>query len=250
MKMSQAKGIHAQVVETITTWITGKRYKIGETLPVEAALCHELGVSRTVVREAIKTLSAKGLVLAGPRVGTRVLPYANWHLFDPRVIDWRLEAGIDQAFIDDLIELRLAIEPSAAGIAARRANEEDIRRLKDGYAAMEKSATAPARYLEADLEFHSNILLATENQFFISLAPIIASVLRVSFKLSVHDPQEIIDSLPLHHRVLDAILAGETDAASRAMQAIIVSARQDIDRHRASDEAAGKAVSISIGKVA
>lgn len=229
--MSKTKGIHGQVVETIASWITGKRYQVGETLPVEAALCHELGVSRTVVREAVKTLSAKGLVLAGPRVGTRVLPYSNWHLFDPRVIDWRLEAGVDQAFIDDLIELRLAIEPAAAGIAARRATDADKAHLLEDFQSMQAAASHPAAYLEADLAFHSGILQATENQFFLSLSPLIQSVLRVSFRLSVHDPAEIINSLPLHEAVVSAILASAPDAASDAMRLIITSARGDIDRH-------------------
>jgi GntR family transcriptional regulator, galactonate operon transcriptional repressor len=231
LAMSKAKGIHGQVVETIASWITGKRYQVGETLPVEAALCHELGVSRTVVREAIKTLSAKGLVQAGPRVGTRVLPYSNWHLFDPRVIDWRLEAGVDQTFIDDLIELRLAIEPAAAGIAARRATAADKAQLIEDFRSMQAAAPHPGAYLKADLAFHRGILLATENQFFLSLSPLIQSVLNVSFRLSVHEPEEIIQSLPLHEAVVTSILAGESEAATNAMRRIITSARGDIDRH-------------------
>lgn len=229
--MSKTKGIHGQVVETIASWITGKRYGVGETLPVEAALCLELGVSRTVIREAIKTLSAKGLVKAGPRVGTRVLPYSDWHLFDPRVIDWRLEAGVDQAFIDDLIELRLAIEPAAAEIAARRATDADRLKLAEAFHAMQIAARQPAAYLEADLAFHRSILFATENQFFVSLSPLIESVLGVSFRLSVHEPQAIIDALPLHEAVVRAIEARAPDAARDAMRFIITSAREDIDRH-------------------
>jgi DNA-binding FadR family transcriptional regulator len=231
--MSKTKNFHGQVVETIASWITRKRYKAGVTLPVEGALCEELGVSRTVVREAIKTLSAKGLVATGPRVGTRVLPSSDWNLFDARVIEWRLEAGIDEAFINDLIELRLAIEPAAAAIAARRADEADRVRLVSGFRAMEAVAHDPAAYLEVDLVFHRGILLATENQFFISLRPMIESVLRVSFRLSVHEPEAVIEALPLHRAVLDAILARDPGASERAMRHLIGGAREDIERYLA-----------------
>ena len=99
---------------------------MGSQLPTEGELCATMGVSRTILREAVKTLVAKGMLVTGPRTGTRTRPPADWNLLDPDVIRWRLEAGVDQAFVRDILELRLAIEPEAAKLAAQRANAADI----------------------------------------------------------------------------------------------------------------------------
>src|SRR5512139_332648 len=109
-------------VDQIASWVFSGRYGPGDTLPIEPAIGEELAVSRTVVREALKTLGAKGLVVCGPRRGTRVRPRSAWNHFDPDVVNWRLEAGVDETFVRDLFELRLAIEPAAARLAARAAS--------------------------------------------------------------------------------------------------------------------------------
>ena len=229
--MSTSGALHSVVVETLASWITSGRFVAGDTLPVEADICGELGVSRTVLREAVKTLTAKGLLQAGPRVGTRVLPFSHWQLFDPRVIEWRMAAGVDEAFIDDLSEMRLALEPAAAALAARRASEESRRALATAFADMEATAAHPRDYMEADLAFHQAILHATANQFFISLGPLLHSVLHVSFRLSVQELQAIISSLPMHARVLHAIEARDGALATEAMRDIIINARDEIRRH-------------------
>jgi DNA-binding FadR family transcriptional regulator len=229
--MSKGRGIHAQTVERIASWITTKRYGVGDNLPIEPAICAELGVSRTVVREAIKTLVAKGLVSTGPRIGTRVLDPTSWNLFDPRVIDWRLETGVDTAFIDDLIELRIAIEPAAATIAAERADSADRARMLARYAALEASVDDVdfrETYLAADLAYHTEILHITRNQFFVSLAPMLASVLRGSFRLSVKSRDFIRHSMPYHRDIAHAIAAGEGTRAADVLRVLITQARLDI----------------------
>ncbi len=226
--MRIGRSIHAQTVEKIASWITQRRYKAGENLPIEAAIGAELGVSRTVVREAVKTLAAKGLVTTGPRIGTRVRPVSTWNLFDHGVIAWRLAAGVDEAFVNDLIELRLAIEPVAAAGAAARADDVHRAEVADRIQLLAEAVEGRGEYLEADLAFHTAILMAAGNQFFVSLAPILGSVLKVSFMLSVTSREAIRASLPLHRAVADAILQRRPEAASQALRTLIEQARHDI----------------------
>jgi DNA-binding FadR family transcriptional regulator len=160
-----------------------------------------------------------------------VQPRSCWNLFDSRVIEWRVEAGIDEEFIHDLIELRMAIEPAAATIAAKRASPESRARLTARYAAMARAVERPdyrAAYLEADLAFHAEILHATGNQFFVSLAPMIAAVLQVSFRLSVRDRETTRHSLPDHETIARAIADGDDLLAAQTLRDVIGKARRDI----------------------
>jgi len=100
------------------------------TFPKEADLCLELGVSRTSLREAMKVLADKGMVEMKPKAGTRSKPRAEWRLLDPDILSWQAEVGADAQFLRDLCEVRLAIEPTAAGFAAVRATEEELARIE------------------------------------------------------------------------------------------------------------------------
>ncbi|MFO1324375.1 MAG: FadR/GntR family transcriptional regulator [Burkholderiales bacterium] len=231
-----AIAIPHETVARIAGWIVGGRFAPGDTLPIEPALGRELAVSRTVVREALKALSAKGLVVTGPRVGTRVLPMTEWNLFDPDVLDWRLDAGVDAAFVRDLMELRLAIEPTAARLAAQAAMPEDIAAIRDAYSRMVESVAGRGRYLAVDLSFHQAVMQATHNQFFVGLVPAFSALLRVSFRLSVTSIDSARGSLPAHKRLLDAIAKRDVRAAERANAKIIEMARDDIERDLARDE--------------
>lgn len=218
-----------ETVDRIADWIVGGRFHAGDTLPIETAIGEELAVSRTVVREALKALVAKGLVITGPRVGTRVRPVADWNLFDPDVLDWRMRAGVDASFIRDLVELRLAIEPAAARLAARAADNEDFEAIRTAYRGMIDGVAGRGSYLVADLAFHESVLRATHNQFIAGLVPAFSALLRASFRLSVTHPAKARASLPMHKRLADAIFARDPAAADRATTTLIESARRDIE---------------------
>ncbi len=224
-----------EAVDRIAAWIVGGRFRPGDTLPIEPALGEELAVSRTVVREALKSLTAKGLVVTGPRVGTRVRPLADWNLFDPDVLNWRLAAGVDASFVRDLLELRLAIEPAAARLAARFADAGDIAAIRDAYERMVASVEGHGQYLVADLAFHEAVLLSTHNQFIAGMAPAFSALLDVSFRLSVKSRASARASLPVHKRLLDAIAIHNVRAAERASARLIETARADIENDIASD---------------
>lgn len=228
--MRKVTSIHADCVAAIAGWITGGLYPPGSTLPIEPALCSELGVSRTVVREAVKTLVAKGLLTTGPRVGTRVQPKSSWNLYDPDVIDWRFAAGVDEALLRDVIDLRLTFEPAGCEFAARRATADDLARIELAYADMAAAVEGRGPYFVADIDFHTSLLAAAHNQFFAALSPLITAILKVSIRLSVRNRDGAAASLPLHRAVADAIAARDSEGARLAMRRLILGAREDIDR--------------------
>jgi DNA-binding FadR family transcriptional regulator len=231
------KSFHDAVVDRLATMIIGGENGAVAQLPTEPELCVTMGVSRTILREAVKTLSAKGLVITGPRIGTRAQPPSNWNLLDPDVIRWRLAAGVDNTFVRDILELRLAIEPKAAALAAQRATPEDIAALRAASAGMHEAvASQNGRYLEADLAFHETILSATHNQFFSALTPAVDALLRVSFRYSVKSRESARSSLPYHDAVVEAIAAGDANAAEKAIRFLISSAREDVETDMASDD--------------
>ena len=128
-----SSSFHASTVDWLGCWIATGQVKPGETIKVEADLGEQLGVSRTVIREAIKTLVAKGLLEVGPKVGTRVLPVRRWNLFDPQVVGWLSRSGLPENFVDDLLDLRRTIEPMAVRWACERATVEQVQAIQQAY---------------------------------------------------------------------------------------------------------------------
>jgi DNA-binding FadR family transcriptional regulator len=236
------KSFHAAIVDRLAGSILKEAPGMPSQLPTEADLCAAMGVSRTILREAVKTLCAKGMLATGPRLGTRIQPPSAWNLLDPDVIRWRLEAGVDETFVRDILELRLAIEPEAASLAARRAEGHDLAALSQALRDMENAvdeswnAESGRGYLEADLAFHETILAATHNQFFVALTPAIDALLRVSFRFSVKSRASARSSLPLHRAVLDAIAGRDPDGAERALRCVIAAARSDVETDMARDD--------------
>ena len=224
---------HRRAVDAIAGWIVGGERPPESPLPTEPEICARLSLSRTTVREAIKTLSAKGLLTTGPRVGARVLAPEHWNLFDSDVIGWRLQAGVDRTFVRDAIELRLAIEPGAAAMAATRADDADIAALDVALARMQAGIEQrPAdldEWLAGDFAFHKTVLAATHNQFFRGLLPLVEAVLRVSFRFSVTSADVAKGSLPMHRDVRNAIQDRDGGRAEARLRDIIEGASRDID---------------------
>ncbi|HYF18179.1 MAG TPA: GntR family transcriptional regulator, partial [Ramlibacter sp.] len=132
------KNVHGNTVDHLGRAIMSGRYPPGSTIPPEPLLCDELGVSRTVVREAVKSLIAKGLVSSGPKVGTRVLPADQWNWFDPDVVVWQSKVGLTREYLRDLQELRRVVEPAAVRMAAERATPADIAEIEAAYGGMKR----------------------------------------------------------------------------------------------------------------
>jgi DNA-binding FadR family transcriptional regulator len=228
------KNVHGNTVDFLGEAIVAGRYAVGASIPPEPMLCEELGVSRTVVRESVKSLVAKGLIHTGPKVGTRVLPSDQWNWFDADVIAWQAKAGLTPDFIRDLQDLRRVVEPAAVKMAALRATAKDIAGLEEAYAGMEKAVTQGGDYVTYDLRFHQGLLQASNNRMLIQMSKALGALLRTSFELSTIKKDGTKNSLPLHRAVLDAVIARDPGKAERAICVLIDGAHADIEQILAS----------------
>lgn len=228
---ARPRTVHLQVVESL-----GRRIVRGEldgrpAAPMrEAELQAAFGVSRSAVREALKTLSGKGLVQSRQRLGTRALPYDDWNLFDADVMNWQFRAAGPARAIGDLIGLRRIIEPSAAALAASLAGADDVERMRAAVAAMRASVERVDAFNRADVAFHVALFDATRNAYLRRLGRLIAGVLVGAFDLANPDAADALRSARRHARVVEAIAARDPDAARARMARLIDLAEADLAR--------------------
>lgn len=212
----------------------GKAIVTGEyehaPFPTEAELAKQHGISRSVTREAVKMLTAKGLLSARPRQGTVVQPASNWNLFDPDVLSWLLERKFTIELLLQFSQLRSAIEPAAAALAAQHATPDAIAAIRAGHRLMVEAEAGNGDPLEADIAFHISILAASGNPFFAQFRDVVSTALRTSIKFTNRIKGRTAD-VEEHEAVLLAIEARDPDAARLAMSRIIadVAALMDLD---------------------
>lgn len=219
--------LQGHLLQQLGQWIVAGGVAPGEALPTEPEIAAQFGVSKTVVREAIRGLAAKGMVKARTRLGTRVQPRGDWHMLDPDVLTWQLGAPPDQEFLRDFEEFRHAVEPTAARIAAQRVGTEGRADIEAALHRMRDNVADPDAYLAADLDFHTAILTATDNRLLHGLRDAIRAALTVrhaNVATVLHDMKE---SLPHHERVAAAINTGQPDEAVRAMLDLLALTERD-----------------------
>lgn len=196
--------------------------------PTEAEIARAHGVSRSVTREAVKMLTAKGLVRARPRQGTTVQPPGAWNLFDTDVLRWTLERKFSVQLLRHFNELRIAIEPEAAALAARHHDAADLARIREGLARMGAAENGLDDTLEADIEFHVGVLRASKNPFYIQFRDMVATALKTSIRFTNRIKGRSA-SVADHGAVADAIAARDPEAARSAMRRIIGDVLELID---------------------
>ncbi len=196
----------------------------------ETDLYQELGVSRTILREAIKVLSAKGLVEVRPKTGVRVKPRSEWNLLDPTLLMWQTEVGVDEEFVRNLCQVRLMLEPPTAAAAATSATEEETEEIHRAFLQMERVGLDFPAFIEADYEFHSAISRAAHNYFLTQINNIVFTALRgtQSVYKKRRDPVNAAAALDHHSKVADAIRKRKPEVARNAMVDLIRRAEQDI----------------------
>ncbi|MCP1417674.1 MULTISPECIES: FadR/GntR family transcriptional regulator [Pseudomonas] len=226
-----SSSFHASTVDWLGCWLATGQVRPGESLKVEADLGEQLGVSRTVIREAIKTLAAKGMLEVGPKVGTRVLPVRRWNLFDPQVVGWLSRSGLPENFVDDLLDLRRTIEPMAVRWACERATGEQVDAILLACNALERAVDSGIDYNRADQLFHECILAASHNQFIEQMVPALGALLAVAFEVSAADPDELRRTLPIHRDLAEAIAARDTARGVWACMTLIDNADLAIKRY-------------------
>ncbi len=192
----------------------------GQVFPTEAELARRHGVSRSVTREAVKMLTAKGLLSARPRQGTIIQPASAWNLFDTDVLRWLLERKFSVDLLRHFNQLRVAIEPEAAALAAAVAQDDDRAEIDAGLARMTAAEQGEDDPLDADIAFHIAILNASGNPFYLQFRDVVTTALLTSIRFTNRIKGRSA-SVADHALVRDAIAAGDPDAARVAMRRII-----------------------------
>jgi DNA-binding FadR family transcriptional regulator len=228
-KNFQPKNLNGQTVDMLGQRIVQGFYKQGEQLPIEPDLCVEFGVSRPIVREATKTLIAKGLLTSKPKIGTVVQQKGNWNLMDRDVLTWVTKSLEPGAFLDMLFDARLAIEPSAAEIAAQKATPEDIECIRAAYEDMANALTI-ADSIEPDLRFHQAIMDATHNDVIRYIGHTLHNALAISIRLTSWHEEIHELSLPRHEAIYLAIAEKNPVKAGNAVRTLLLDSRQDFGR--------------------
>ncbi|MFY0679923.1 MAG: FadR family transcriptional regulator [Thalassovita sp.] len=216
-KQMMNRNLSEQVAEQIGTRVLNGKYPPGATLPEEPSLCTEFGVSRTVIREAVRMLVSKGMLEVRPRIGTRVLDPRDWQLLDRAVLQWQQSVEIDGRQLKDLFELRQSVEPAAAALAAERRSDADLQEISYALGKMELTLGINSEFAVADAHFHIAILRAAKNRYFDALESAFFTGLLLSIRVTNPDEERNQKSLPFHRGIADAIVARDSDAAREAM---------------------------------
>lgn len=213
--------VHGTIARELGLAIVSGRLRPGHVLDGEIEASSRRHVSRTAYREAIRILSAKGLVHSRPRTGTRVSEMTEWHLLDPDVLSWMFSGEPRPEVLHGVFELRKIVEPAAAAVAAVRRRQQHLDQMRSALDDMALYTLRKPRGREADKAFHAALLAATQNPFIISMTNGVTAAVNslTEFKLRVTEMDR--NPVPDHFRVYDAIAAKDASGAHKAMSKLI-----------------------------
>jgi DNA-binding FadR family transcriptional regulator len=240
----ELRGVLGAVAGGLGRRIVSGEWKTSETLPTETELMDELKVGRSVVRESIRILNAKGLVRSRQMAGTTVMPRANWRLLDPDLIQWRMEAADRKMLLRDLLRVRLTLEPGVVWAATANGSPAAKARIHAAWQGKiavlhEKNVTPETQrqlFITHDLEFHRAFLAAVGSEILEQLFAVIEAALSLMIDVQMQARGSTTalvgmdEANQLHQDVYDAFAAGDADTAEKAMRALIQSAIIDANR--------------------
>lgn len=218
-----ARNFHSFVINEIGLGITGGTLALGSILPNDAELIDRYGVSRTVLREAIKTLEAKGLVEARAKVGTRVQPRSRWNLFDRQVLFWIFHGTPDAGFLESVVEIRRNLETQAAGLASRRRSAEQIRMMRYWLQQHDMSATAVEACGLAAYEIHRLVFEAAQNPLLRSATGVVEFALATALRhLQARGQTDFaVEKAALYEALVQMIETGNAEGATEVIGQIL-----------------------------
>jgi len=219
-QLAAQKNLSYVLAEKLAQRILKGEYAPGTILPGEIELGELFGVSRTAVREAVKTLTAKGMVLPRPRIGTRVMPQNNWNFLDKELLSWWMTQDNFSDVINYFLVLRTSLEPQACALAAQYGTDAQKAALKNTLNEMVALKTTFDReqWVDVDVSYHEQIYEMSGNPFLTSFATLVHSIYYNYFASITHN--EVIQ-LELHQRIVDAILRGDGESASSACRELL-----------------------------
>lgn len=220
---------HVKISKTLGVAIVTGRHPPGYVLAGEIEAAEQLGVSRSVVREALRTLAAKGLIESRPKAGTRVRERHDWNLLDPDLLAWMLEGAPPLGYVRNLFQLRLIVEPAAAELAATGRSSRQLSRMGHALEMMAQHGLATQEGQAADQQFHAAILEATENELLVSLSGTISAAVRWTTYFKYRTSRHPRDPIPQHRALFEAIADSDPAAAREATEALIRQAQLDTE---------------------
>ncbi|HEX2035032.1 MAG TPA: FadR/GntR family transcriptional regulator [Chloroflexota bacterium] len=209
--------LHSLVVDHLARQIVGGELAPGTALPIEPELARRFGVSRHVVREAIRMLTAKGLVAAKHGSGVWVQPPERWNYLDPQVVFERARSGRDPTLLHELLVARRVLEGEVAAMAAAGRTEEDLAALRTTLEGMAAATGTIDAYVRLDMRFHEQVLAAAHNRLLREALRPITEVIKSRVLNMDQRPVSPKRSLPLHRAILEAIERSDPAGAREAM---------------------------------
>jgi DNA-binding FadR family transcriptional regulator len=237
---ARALRLHGSIARKLGIAIVSGQHNPGDLLDGEISSSEQFAVSRTAYREAVRILAAKGLVDARPKVGTRINAKSKWNLLDPDVLLWIFESEPDPDVLNSLFELRNVVESAAAGFAATRRSAAHLKAMRAALTGMAMHTLATEAGRQADLDFHTTLLNATNNPFIISLSSGVSAAINATTVFKYRKGPLRRDPMPDHERVLEAIAAKNPLKAEQAMSELIMLAREDTSTSRNAERRSAK----------
>ncbi len=204
----------------------------GGPVPTEDELVSRFEVGRSALREGVKVLAGKGLLESRTSAGTRVRPRESWNLLDPDVLRWRYSENPGPADIRALADLRVALEPGAARLAAESATAAQRSMIAAAMAALWATVEAPDEFIAADLAFHRAVFAACHNDLLLYIHDVVSVALGAIRPLHTYSVTHNRVTLPAHQAVAEAIQRGHHRKAEAAMREIVEGARADLIREQ------------------
>ncbi len=219
---------HGQVVHGLGARIVRGELMPGSAVPTEDELVGQFDVGRSALREGVKVLAGKGLLESRTSAGTRVRPRESWNLLDPDVLRWRYSPSASAGDVRALADLRVALEPGAAQLAAESASVAQRRAIAAAMADLWATADEPDAFIEADLAFHRTVFVAANNDLLLYVHDVVSIALEAIRPLHTYSVGHNKETLPNHERVAIAIRRGHHRKAEQAMRNIVEVARADV----------------------
>lgn len=225
----RSESSHTKIARDLGTAIVTNRCEAGTILPGEVELAAKFGVSRSVVREAMRALATRGLIESKPKIGTRVKPRESWHLLDPIVLQWMFDAAPSHKFVKSLFELRMIVEPAAAELAARKKTGRHLATMGHALEEMARHTLHTSEGQLADQAFHAAILEASDNELLVNLSASIGAAVRWTTYFKFRSDKKPRDPIDEHRALFDAIAQSDGEAARDAAMTLIEIAERETE---------------------
>ncbi|MDR1388635.1 MAG: FadR family transcriptional regulator [Treponema sp.] len=220
----QHKRIYEEVVEIIIRQIRSGALKVGQKLPPERVLSEEMGVSRTSLREALRSLESMGYIYSVTGGGNYVNSVSIENVLSPLTA----MMAQDKKLAADIIDVRLHLEVHMAELAAKNATKQQVSQIYGAILEMQSEVESGGNGIRGDNQFHMEIARASQNRAFAIITELVGELLEESRKATLDIPGQPARTIEDHLTIFEAIKNGDPVRASAAMEAHLVKAQRNL----------------------